>query len=61
MDKFYMVWKENDRSPRIKHISKILARNEAERLAESNPNDAFYVMEAISISKCIRTITEELK
>ncbi len=60
MNKFYMVWHEGDRAPKIKHISKILAQNEAERLANTNEGN-FYLLEAISVSRKISTITTKLE
>ncbi len=51
MDKFWMVWKENDRDPRFKHPTETEARLEAERLARMNPGIRFYILESIDACK----------
>jgi hypothetical protein len=49
---FWMVWNPNGLSPKYKHPNKVSAEIEAERLANLNPNDHFYVLKAECFYKC---------
>lgn len=47
---FWMVWNPDGRPPSVRHLSRISAVREAERLARSNPGECFYVLCAESVS-----------
>jgi len=47
MKKFWMVWNEGNRDPRLKHATEEAARVETERLARMNPLQKFYLLAAI--------------
>lgn len=42
--KFYMVYRLNGSSPKVRHASHALAKAEAQRLADKQPKDTFYVL-----------------
>ena len=46
--RFWLVWNENGRQPTYKHDSKASAEAEAERLAEGNPDTAFFVLKPVA-------------
>lgn len=67
-DCFYMIWNPNkkspswDTTPRQRHLTEAAAIGEAERLAESNPGQKFYVMCALSVTVVDRpAITRPLR
>ena len=47
-DKFWMVV-GNGNSPKVRHATKSLAVQEAERLAKLNPGTNFYVVESVFV------------
>ena len=47
---FWMVWNPAGRMPAYRHPGRQSAQIEAERLAEANPGQSFYVLHAISRS-----------
>lgn len=49
-NEFWMVWNPAGRAPTYKHGNRGSAQREAERLAEANPGQSFYVLHAISRS-----------
>lgn len=53
-EKFWMVCGPSN-NPNLRYSSILLAEQEAERLAKLNPDDSFFVLEAISVAqaKCI--------
>lgn len=46
--KFWMITGYGNQ-PRVRHTSKQLADDEAERLARANPGTKFYVLEAVEV------------
>lgn len=48
MDQFYMVYRDNSGSTKVKHGSYNEAENEAKRLASNQPGDRFYILAAVS-------------
>ena len=57
--KFWMVWREGSKGLHVKHESYDSVRTEAERLAEKNPGQKFYVLE--SLIEVQGTVTVEAK
>ena len=49
-NKFWMVWRKDDRTPVFQHETLECARREAERMAEKHPGAEFIVLEAVSVS-----------
>ena len=47
--KFWMVWNDQDRAPRKRHVTYQAALEEAQRLAQQNPAYRFYVLEGQSV------------
>ena len=45
---FWCVWSPQGRSPTYRHDSELSALMEAKRLAKLNPEQSFYVLEAVS-------------
>ena len=60
LPQFYVVWNPTARVPMVQHPTVDLAVAEAERLAVSNPSYVFYVLKAISVSRCKGVVTEHL-
>lgn len=46
-ERFWLVWNPAGHAPTHEHTNPVLARNEATRLADLNPGQSFYVIEAI--------------
>lgn len=46
-DPFYLVWNPERSVPSFKHLSSHDAIAEAKRLARTNPDQTFYVMETV--------------
>lgn len=46
--KFWMVWNPDGYAPRVKHQTKAAAAREAERLARTNREHSFIVLEAVA-------------
>lgn len=61
MDKFWVVWNPRGFVPRVQHDSIESATQEAERLADSNPRDMFYVLEALTVSRKTSVTTRPLE
>lgn len=59
--KFWVVWQPESGNPQHRHESLESASREAERLAECAPRHAFYVMEAISVSRKVSVQTTVLR
>lgn len=57
---FYVVWNPSHGSPSYRHSTYSNARSEAERLAKIASEQEFYVLQAISKSRCISATTEKL-
>ena len=57
---FFMVWNPAAGAPRYQHATVEQARAEAERLAQQNPNQTFYVLQALSKSMALKVNTEIL-
>lgn len=55
MDKFWMVWDEENRLPRYKHTTENAARVEAERLATQNQGRTFHVLGLVDSCK-VKTV-----
>lgn len=47
MNCFWVVWRENGGYPTYKHVTRLSAMNEAERLAISNPGVTFHVLQSM--------------
>lgn len=47
---FWLVWRQDDRSPVVPHESEKDAENEAKRLALLHPEKLFYVLETRSVT-----------
>lgn len=47
LQRFWLVWNPQGRSPTCDHGSKRLATDEAKRLAKANPGQRFFVMRAV--------------
>lgn len=59
--KFWVVWQPESGNPHKRHDSLESASREAERLAECAPRHAFYVMEAVSVSRKVSVQTTVLR
>lgn len=46
--KFWMIWNPEGYQPRVMHYSRPSADAEAERLAQENPGQQFFVLKAVS-------------
>ena len=57
---FWLVWNTRRSVPTHMHGTRDGAVAEAERLARVAPGHEFYVLEAISVSKKVDVVTEEL-
>ena len=57
---FYVVWNPRGNSPTYRHSFDYQARAEAERLAQLNPGQEFYVLHAVSVSERITVATRQL-
>lgn len=57
---FFMVWNPQAGAPRYQHDNVNSARAEAERLAQQNPNQTFFVLQALSKSTAMKVNTEVL-
>lgn len=53
---FWMVWNATGGSPFYRHSTPTAARKEAERLANLNPGQSFYVVLATSVSRATRPV-----
>lgn len=60
MEAFWTVWNPARSAPTVRHDSREEALREAERLASIQPNDSFYVMQAITVSRKVTVTTHEL-
>lgn len=60
MNKFWMVWHNGDRSPKVMHASYDKAESEARRLAVCNAG-RFYVLEALVVVERSEVIVSSLK
>lgn len=60
MAPFWTVWNPARSAPQVRHNSEGEARAEAERLARQQPNDSFYVMQALTVSQQITVVTTPL-
>jgi len=60
MNKFWVVWNPNAGAPTFRHPTREQALAEAERLAARNPNAAFVVLEALTVSRAKTVVTETL-
>jgi hypothetical protein len=49
MEHFYMIWCEDNRAPTMKHLTKELAEEEAERLSALLPGRNFYILEVVEL------------
>ncbi len=49
----YVIWNPKGKNPHYKHTSLEDAEKEAERLANANPNQEFYVLKAVKKAKGI--------
>jgi hypothetical protein len=58
---FYVVWDPRGNSPAHRHSFEYDAREEAERLAQLNPGQEFYVLHAVSVSGQITVATLKLE
>ena len=58
---FYVVWNPRGNWPMRRHSFEYQALAEAERLAQINPGEEFYVLRAISVSEQIAPVTRQLK
>ena len=47
--KFWLVWRNGSIQSRVKHPTHALAEQEAIRLANLNPGEEFYVMQAVTV------------
>ncbi len=45
----WMVWTPNKNPPRSRHDTEAAAETEAERLAQQNPGEPFFVLEAVGL------------
>jgi hypothetical protein len=59
--KFWVVWQPEGGSPTFRHETEVSATREAERLAESDRGRAFYVLEAVSVSRKVSVVTTKLE
>lgn len=58
---FWLVWSPTgQRPPSWKHATRDGAEREAERLAQQNRGAQFYVLAAVSRSRCVDVVTEQL-
>lgn len=60
MNVFFMVWNPSGGSPVFRHSLRSQAVQEAERLARLHPEQVFFVLGAVSVSKKKDVFTEEL-
>jgi len=61
MKKFWMVWREGNQAPSVKHETRKKAQEEAERLSSvCGSCERFYVLEALSITRRLEIVTENL-
>lgn len=49
-DVFWVVWNPGHGNPSMRHSSDKEARGEAERLAERNPGQKFYVLRGVGLA-----------
>ncbi len=54
--KFYLVWNPAGRNPQYRHVTHAAAAKESVRLANANPGETFYVVEALQ-SACNRGLS----
>ena len=59
--KFWMVWREGSAQTRFRHQTKPEAELEAERLAQLNPGETFYVLKAVSALEAQKPPIKHLK
>lgn len=57
---FYMVYVEGSGSPTVKHSTRTLANQEAERLSRNNPGQEVYVLKAVQKTVATGGYTQEL-
>lgn len=60
MNKFWMVWRKDDRTPVFQHETMECAKREAERMARKHPGSDFIVLEAIYLSTTKQVTTYPL-
>ncbi|EKF40849.1 hypothetical protein NA8A_18197 [Nitratireductor indicus C115] len=58
---FWMVYGLGQRQPTVRHKTFASAQGEAERLARTVPGVAFYVLEAVSVSRRVDVETIRLR
>ncbi len=58
---FWMVYGLGQRQPTVRHKTFASAQGEAERLARTVPGVAFYVLEAVSVSRRVDVETIRLE
>lgn len=57
---FWLVWNPQGNAPKHRHNSKDEAIKEAFRLARLNPDNEFFVLQALGTAKKVDVIYEEL-
>lgn len=58
-EQFWLVWREGNQWPKIKHPSEEPARAEAERLAGQHPGELFHVMKSVATCRPVGIAWEE--
>jgi hypothetical protein len=56
-DVFFLVWREDNKSPKVKHFTEKEARAEAERLSQMYPGDKFFVLKVVSVTRTATATT----
>jgi hypothetical protein len=59
MEKFWMVWNENNNNPVVKHNTLGQAKGEAEKLATKSPGKKFVVLESLDFCSVINPVKWE--
>jgi hypothetical protein len=60
-NQFFVVWNPKGRNPSMCHETHKAAQDEAVRLAKSNPDQDFYVMEALNLVRKVDVQITTLK
>jgi hypothetical protein len=58
MEKFWMVWNENNMIPVVRHLTEGSARDEAERLARKHPGQEFHILKYAGSCRKVDVIWE---